>query len=200
MTLLLEQCEGREHLAWAPTGPRAPMERGHPGKTLPTLLAVSCKKTVFTSCKTGNGYEHGLLQSPNQPSFYRDAATPDLFEQTEGKRGTTGSPPPLAPLSEAEESSRQPGQRATAGGAAGGCCTDTYGKVCTSGCSLPGREPIDPGRAGAGVTAVVLRVPGGTGPRGRLAHPPQSSSGSGFGLRTGSAAGYVVYTADACPA
>lgn len=41
---------------------------------------------------------------------------------------------------------------------------------------------------------VVLRVPGGTDPRGGLAHPPQSSSASGFGLRTGSAAGYVQST------
>lgn len=88
------KCPPQKHLAWAPTGPHTPTgEKGHPGKNLPMLLAIACKKTVFTSCKTGNGYEHGPLPSPNQPSFYREVAPHDPFQQTEGKLGTIGSPP-----------------------------------------------------------------------------------------------------------
>lgn len=63
-------------------------------------------------------YEHGPLQSPNQPSFYREVATHNPFQRTEEKLGTISSPPaPGSSRSEAEESSRQPrGQRAREGG------------------------------------------------------------------------------------
>ena len=54
-----ERIQAPPHLktaCWAPPGPRKPTgEEGNPGRSLPILLAISCKKTgFFTSCKTGN--------------------------------------------------------------------------------------------------------------------------------------------------
>lgn len=153
------KCPPQKHLAWAPTGPQTPTgEKGHPGKNLPMLLAIACKKTVFTSCKTGNGYEHGPLPSPNQPSFYREVAPHDPFQQTEGKLGTIGSPP--APGSSQGGRGVQQAAPGTAGreggplreGSSDGCGTDTYGRrhtqenVCTYGCSLAGRGNHRPQR------------------------------------------------------
>lgn len=52
-----------------PQAPHTPTgERGHSGKHLPTLLAISCKKTVFTSCKTGNWVMNtGHFNLPTNP-------------------------------------------------------------------------------------------------------------------------------------
>lgn len=52
-------------------GPHTPTgEKGHPGRNLPRLLAISCKKTGFFFYIVQNrklSYEHGHLDPPTNP-------------------------------------------------------------------------------------------------------------------------------------
>lgn len=77
------------------------------------------QKDSFYIVQNGKlGYEHGPLQSPNQPSFYREVATHNPFQRTEEKLGTISSPPaPGSSQSEARSPTGK-GGRTTKGGAA----------------------------------------------------------------------------------
>lgn len=150
LTLLLEQCEGRgdegtkcplpqKHLAWAPTGPQA--------KLCQYFWLYRAKRQFLHRAKRETVIMNtGHRSLPTSP-FYRRGHTRPFSTNRRKTRGHWLAPAPGSSQSEAEESSRQPGDSGPPrAGSADGCCTDTYGKghtqenVCTYGCSSPAQR------------------------------------------------------------